>query len=451
VLPITSTQKPPPPPLKKCKIGLSYTDPNFTNQNVTIQRIRQLEKMLETSKITVNLDWFSVLFEHTENSIPTPANDKEPASYQISDILTLHYPGSGGNQHYKFIWHILINGEHLATILTHTRNEKFVRKYHCKVDFKNHLLYSTDLWHVYDLITGAFSLTYINISRLDIAIDGLNPLIDFLNLYASQRPENKVAEMKNRARFNAKVLDRRSMNFQNFLIGSPGARKTITIYNKSLDIVLKRKDYIQEYWKANGIIKYITPSEILAKTIKSLKEPPIYIDGIENIYRFEIRAKGAAIKEIKNFDISLLQTPEGLLSITRLLCNNFFDFVYLFDPTNISRECNQSINLIPFSRFNLAHLTKIELQERDDLYKTKLSINKNIKQLFSAKLDPENASVYEMILFDLAQFNLYKWFEKKYNTDWIKTYPALSPDPTHATRVHTLIESIITEHQPSEV
>lgn len=387
-------------------------------------------------KIAVNLDWLSVNFQHPEDSIPTPP-DNDPFTFEAGG-LNFEYTG-GGQQHYKHIWKVNFEGEQVATLLSHTRNVKFVKANHCKVDFKNHLLYSAHLWPIYETIVMALTLLYKSINRVDIALDNANALMELCNLYAKQTRQTKVFEFKGRPRIDNKVLDRVSMMYQNFTIGTPGSGKYITIYNKSLEITRSRKEYIQDFWKQNGIIEKLTDLEATAKRLEGTKEP-IYIEGQKNIFRFEIRLSGRAIKEIDGFKMELLRTVDGLMSIVKLHTIQFFDAFWTDDPK--TTRCTPMV-LFPYENFNIIPLKKAKLQERDDLYKTKLSINKNVKQLFTGKLDPENASVQEMILFDIQQFNLKKWFEKKYKFEWLKTYSKMNHDKNHVEQVTELINNLI--------
>lgn len=410
------------------------------------ENFKKALKRSVNERCTVVIDWLSVLFKTKEYKIPEPPVEMTEFSHVVDDRITLQFYGKG-TEHYKYIWHVLFLGEHLATMLTHTRNAKFVRDGVVKVDFKNHLLYSSQLWPFYNDLVHTLDLQYKNVSRVDIALDGLNYLVDFMNFYVKQTAENKVVELKGHPRFNSKVLDRKTMKYQNFQVGAPGSKKVITIYNKSLDIVITRKEYIQEFWKQNGILKQMLPIEQLAKALAGVTDK-IHIEGFENIYRFEIRLKGEAISQIEKFNIGMLQTTSGLISIVKLMINNFFEAVWITD-INISR-C-ENIPLIPFDQFEIVPLRKVALLERDDLYKTKLSINKNVKQLFTGHLSPDNASVFEMLIFDIQQFRLQKWFTDKYSQEWKNKYSKLNADIEHVKAVNELINQVIEELEPAVV
>lgn len=430
-----------------CKGRLSYTDPNFTKTEAfKVQKtfLKTLQ-LIEKQKCTVVIDWLSVLFMSKIGIIQEPPVSNAEFSQSVTDRITLQFYGKG-TEHYRFIWHVLVNGEHLATMLSHTRNQKFVRDGVVKIDFKNHLLYTDQLWPVYFELVDGLDLVYRNVARLDIALDGLNYLVDFMNLYVKQTAENKVVELKGHPRFNSKVLDRKSMKYQNFQVGAPGSKKLITIYNKSLEIVISRKEYIQQFWKQNGIMQQLLPIDMLAKALEG-KQEKYHVEGYENIFRFEIRLKGEAIKQIEKFHLGMLQTPDGLVSIVKLMISNFFEAVWLTD-INISRCDN--IDLIPFHQFKIVPLAKVALLERDDLYKTKLSVNKNIKQLYKGHLSPDNASVMEMLVFDIEHFRLEKWFRDKYRGEWRDKYGKLNPNIEYVTTVNEFIEQLI-EQVPEPV
>lgn len=428
----------------KSQERLSYTAPNFQGNTRNRHLFNQILNNAKNTKITVVLDWFSVLFVAEKGIIKEPEAEDKNFSQEI-DRLTLVYTGKG-QQHYKYIWNIFFEGEHLGQLLTHTRNEKFVKKDHVKLEVRNHVLYSTQLWPFYDLCVRALKLTYKNISRIDIAIDGMNYLMQFCNEYARQRAKEMMIEFKGRPTINCNVLDRPSRLYQHFRFGSKGGKKVIVIYNKSLDIVKTRKEYIQEYWKQNGILKNsLTIPREKEKRKKGTERT--YLEGYENVYRFEIRIFGERIKEIEGFSINLLRTADGLMSVVKAMTVRFFD-AYWIDHNNTS-YCTP-VDLLPFDQFEITPLQKVRLLERGDLYKTKLSINKNIKQLYTGRLTPDNASVFEMLKFDIELYELQKWVYKKWTDEWKEQYSAMQKDKNYVSQVDEFIQLILDDCSKEE-
>lgn len=423
------------------KSGLSYTAPNFPLNGLNQRNIKELLNMAENAKITVVLDWLTVRFQVGLDVIPAPETTDADCQFEAGG-LSFHYAGHG-NQQYKYVWKIYQAGEHLATLLSHTRNEKFVRQGICKVDFRNHLFYSGQIWQFYDQLVSALALQFRGISRLDIAIDGVNYLMELCNIYAKQTRQNKIFEFIGKGRIDNKVLDRNTMMYQNFKLGSPKSGKELTIYNKSLEIVKSRKDYIQQFWKANGVTQRLIDIETENKRIKETGEA-IYLEGYQNVFRIELRLNGKSIKETSpGIDpTDILRTADGLMSIFKLHTKQFFDAVFL-DNAKTTR-CTPIV-LLPFHKFNIIPLKKIRPKPATDIYKAKLSINKTVKQLYTGVLSPDNASAFEMLLFDITTYDLTKWFARKHADEWQPAYSAMNINKTHVGAVAGMIETLIDE------
>lgn len=392
-------------------------------------------------RIVPVLDWLAVNFKDPDHKVPEAESADDVI--KITEAITLKYFGKG-NEHYKFIWHLLYNGEHLVNLLSHTRNEKFVKKDMVKVEFKNHLLYTTDLWTVYDDVVSTFQLVYKNISRVDIAIDGLNYLVGFVNAYTKQSSANKVVELKGRGRFKSNLLHKPSMYYNSFQLGSL-KKKQVTIYNKSQELVKSGKDYIQRFWLKNGIARELLPLEMLAKALKGKKdqEDVYHLEGYENIYRFELRLTGEMILEIKDFHISFLRDPNKLMSIVRRLNENFFHFI---DHCRLDNSKCPDIDLLPYNQFSIEPIELQRVECRTDLYKTKLSIKKNVHQLYLGNLSPDNYSAAEMLIFDVNNYDLKEWFGKKF-PEWHKEYSKVGNDPDYTETVYEFLADLNTRFE----
>lgn len=394
-------------------------------------------------RVTVALDWLSVLFTDEKRLIPEPTSDKDV--FEINDRLFLVYTGKG-NEHYKHIFNVQLDKEHVATILAHTRNPKFVKEGTIKVDFKNHLLYSKELWNTYHLIETEFELVYRNISRVDIAIDGMNYLIEFLNMYHKQKAGAVAVRMVDRPSFNTNILCRKTMQFQNIIIGSKKGIKKITVYNKSLDIVKTGKTYIQSFWQKNKMIEHLMDIRKEQEKLKQNKEV-FYLEDQPNIYRFEIRLKGESIKTIAGFNIHMLKTVEGLIGIVKLKCDNFFDF-RINDDERISR-CTP-LTLIPFHQFTIENLEHIPREAREDLYKAKLTCNMVVRALYLDVdgYEIEDATNVQTIEKCLNRFNLHKWFKDKLQGEWRKKYGKQNSNEDHVAMVTEMLMDILNKGNP---
>ena len=204
---------------------LSYTAPNFSRIAPNIMTISNILKHGKNAKITVVLDWLSVYFTAPDDAILIPENDADAFQFETNN-LTLISEGSG-NKNFRFRFKVFHKGEQLATLLSHTRNEKFMKRGRVKVDFANHLFYSNFLWSFYEIVKTELNLTFVNVSRFDIALDGANYLIEFFNAYLKQNDRHKVIQLLGRPRFGGNVYDRARGRFETFKFGKLKSGKEI--------------------------------------------------------------------------------------------------------------------------------------------------------------------------------------------------------------------------------
>jgi hypothetical protein len=381
--------------------------------------LKKFEPFIDYSnnvRVSVALDWLSVLFNDVEDTIAEPTTDDE--IFSLNDIYSLEYTGRG-QQHYKYIFNVLRKNEHVATLLSHTRNTKFLKNGVVKIDFKNHILYSSKLWDIYDDLVRLLKLEYRTTSRADIAIDGINFLMDFLNLYLKQTKQSKVVEFVGNAMLRPNTYNRGQCKVESFKLGGSKGKKELTFYNKSLEIVKSRKNYIQEFWLKNKVIYQLLPLEIIAKQAEKEK---MYLEGYDNIYRMEFRLKSEVLNQIKGYNINYLQDVNLMMSIVKLHARKFFEPV-IFDNERIDR-CTR-IHIIPYDKFEILNLERIEPKNRTLLYATKQSISKNIKQLYLGVNQADNASLFEMLCFDIEQFDLRDWVKSRL-LHWKKEFVAKS-------------------------
>lgn len=225
-------------------------------------------------------------------------------------------------------------------------------------------------------------------------------------------------------------------------------KKQITIYNKSQEIIHSQKDYIQNFWVKNGIAKKLMPLKALADAMKKEKtnDEIYHVEGFENIYRFEIRLTGQMILEIKDFTIEYLKDSNKLMSIIHRLNENFFHFV---DHRRADNSKCPDIDLLPYNQFQITPIELQRIERRDDLYKTKLSIKKNVHQLYLGTLRPETYSLTEMLIFDVNNYDLKQWFEKKL-IEWHKEFSKLHTDFEYIDQVRDFLMSLNSQFKSND-
>lgn len=386
------------------------------------KEVEDLLKARDNGTYSICLDWLSMYFKNMGLFNTEVYEECEEIVINEDIVLTsINRPTLHFNTHFILFY----KKEECAHVLMHSKNELFFAKDIVKIEFTNHTLYSGVWPNIYDCLA-LKGLRYTGCSRIDIAIDGNDYLQKLMNIYAKQNLGSELMLLKNnsekRSIFSAKVLNPKTRLFENFNIGSTGGNKMITIYNKSLEIVKSGKNYIQEFWLKNGVIEKLNDLKLQALELNREDKKgnsTYYIKGQENIYRFEIRLKSESIKEIKNFSIELLKTPEGLISIVRTHCKKYFEACFN-DNDNVTRCTN--IDLLPYDKFGGKLISKIKRVEKDGLYKAKLTIHGIIQDLYKGFIEEMKINeAIEVIRDRAARYKLESYLEMKL-PEWKKKY-----------------------------
>jgi hypothetical protein len=344
--------------------------------------------------VSVNLDWLEFMAEIPINSFiakPTP----EIKFIPYGESIVFEYLGYG-TKIFQCAFNVIIYGELVATLNAFPRGEKVVKSNLVQIQLKNNVLYSTEWLGVVQEILIELNGVIKSITRLDIAIDGLNYINDFLNLYQKQFPHRKKVGMKGKARFNASVFDKKTMMYKAFKIGSGASPKQITCYCKSGELEKSNKTYIKDVWeKAN-------------------------INTQGEVWRAEMRLRNKAIKDIRNFSLNKCINPNYLLAVYKTGVKNFCEFVEVRNDKNISRL--KPIDLFQFDKLHVTLLDKIPRQITDNIYKAKLSIHQSVADVLRGDI-PEGGhlTALQRIKDIIDTYNLAKYYEKRL-PEWLTRY-----------------------------
>jgi hypothetical protein len=209
--------------------------------------------------------------------------------------------------------------------------------------------------------------------------------------------------MKGKARFSAGVLDKQSMLYDHFKIGSGTSEKQISVYNKTKELERSNKGYIEKYWNANGL---------------------------ENggpdcpTYRVELRMRGKAVREIKDFAIYKLTDYSYLFDIFRTGCNNYFEFTETQGHTNVSRQ--KVIDLIPFNKLGARLLEKVPRPLTDGRYKAKMAVHLTVKDIVLDLIpDTSRTEALGVMKEQIERYDLSPWLKRRL-PDWLKHYGKLA-------------------------
>jgi hypothetical protein len=315
---------------------------------------------LENQTFTIALDKLYLLCTYSDFDFKTYTSK----NLYFSPIKTLSV--------FQDCYEVYFNGikSPIARVLTNPKKGHLIYKEKdCKLEMNNSILYEEDWKPALDTILAETGLNIKCYSHVDIAIDGANHLIPFLNQYV--RHDDSVITRLGRANYKGKDFDvmkefqagvlKKGIGFENFRIGSL-KRQLVTIYNKSNEIkVASGKHYIPKFWAKNGLIP----------------------EADEDIYRCELRMTSEAINRYKDFHYSQLTEAKNLQDYFTTATNNFFGFVYN-DDTNKSR-CTP-IPMFP-EKIRGDLLPKSQRTRTDTRFKAKMQLSKFIDEFILDKFD----------------------------------------------------------------
>lgn len=302
-----------------------------------------------------------------------------------------------GTSFYENSYDVLEGGIKVATFNCSPRSNKIMKAEASHLEIENSLLYTNFWLSVVEDITSSIGLQIKSYSRLDLAIDGLNYIPEFLNIYARQAPQQKIFHCLGRAKWNSLVLDHAALKYKAFKIGSNTSEKQITVYNKTKELEQSNKNYIRHYWEKNGIAT----------------------DG--EVWRVEMRLKGKEINLIKHLSIQQLNNSKMMEQVFYNKAKKFFEFTYNDNDTNVTRQ--DRVKLINFKKEVMEPLEFAEKPHTDGRYKAKLALHEHSKCLITgyAGTDEERNTMVESIEFGIRKYELKEWYEKRL-PDWINLY-----------------------------
>lgn len=348
---------------------------------------------------TIILDWLEMM-----GTVDIPDNLEDGSLLEYSNEVVLE-KDPYGRPDFKSSFTVYFFGDRFAKLSCHPKKlTKSYKPTSANLKIENHILYSED-WHS-DLnqVMDGLGFKLRNVTRLDIAVDGLNHIPDILNAYSRQDPLNRKIKLVGRATFAAKIHDKETMYYKNFQIGSMRSEKMISVYLKTSEIEKSNKQYIREFWRKNGL----APG-----------------DG-EPVYRVELRMRSKYLKMIRGFCIEACTSTKYLFTLFKRGCHNFFEFSFDDKGKNVSRQ--RRVKFLPHHFMNCVLLEKHEKPVVDDIFKAKMSIHLAVKSCLMGQKQNEDAMFCISDMHkNVCDYGLRNWFEKKVD-EWFKKYNTLNPN-----------------------
>ena len=225
----------------------------------------------------------------------------------------------------------------------------------------------------------------LNVSRLDIAIDGLN-LNKFFTDFQFGRYEKKKVNNVTSSRWC-----RDSRLFNGFTIGKRSGNRFIRYYDKTaeLDYQQGKKEYIRNYFQNNGF---------------DLSRP---------VYRFELQCNSPFIKSLDGFNWKELEDPASLLKIFETGLKHFFEFVPS-SHTDSNKARRDTITIIDFSKIVAGVYERVKRGISNGIRTAKVAIKRLLSDAFVASYhDASVPALLETVARLSIKNNLSVWLRNK--------------------------------------
>lgn len=195
--------------------------------------------------ITINIDYFIINLNGFL--------DLYKIDFGASDIHI--EANSYGTKIFEASHDIYYLGIKMGTLLSHPRS-KILDSNLCQFQFENSLFYLNELYelkHFLNVFCDLTKLHFQSINRLDIAIDKTDLKAEYRNLMTSLLAGDKIisGREKNVRCEYLTVNGRMVMN--GFTIGKRSASRFLRVYNKTLEMSIKPKEWIFKNWQQANI------------------------------------------------------------------------------------------------------------------------------------------------------------------------------------------------------
>lgn len=333
----------------------------------------------------ITLDWLQVTYKTKSAELLNEdfSGLVENETVSFADNVQMIFLGIG-DKFYKYRGEVFVDGESICYILFQPRS-KILADDLVNLTLKNELLYTTYWQQVLEVISTTLALQFNNITRLDIAIDTDRKrfdVMDFINKYLFE-DSNIVRTGKKELRYEQ--LDDKTKRFGGFQVGNMAQDKMIKGYDKTKEIEdSSKKKYISDCWSKSGFGENV------------------------RMFRVEMRLKAKAIKRIKDFDFSSLDSSSYIASIFMFHARNTLDFRYR--TSEKQNVCNmEKVQLIDYDKLGAVKLERVKKVPKNS-DRTARIVTKFVYELYRRETLGEAKIVVDYLV---QEFGLKDWYNKR--------------------------------------
>lgn len=220
--------------------GQNKSELNYNSINYDQER-RKISSRKNYKKYTINLDWLQFV---TKKTI-----EINFAGYQSPNLIVTENNSHNPNFYKCYVVSLL--GTEICELHTIPTNMNY-SKDEVVVKVKNNLLYHNGYLSSIHLIMKELGLEFVRISRIDIALDGIDNLK--INDYIKRYTRTDTIQINNdKLKIDGIGFDKKAVKFDTYSIGRKKYQKVAKAYNKTQEIDESQKDYISKYWELNDL------------------------------------------------------------------------------------------------------------------------------------------------------------------------------------------------------
>lgn len=367
-----------------CLSGVKYyaRSNDFSKDTAIRKDLKISSDFMCQKKVLLTVDWLSVRLHDTM----TPSLFDSEGIYRMGHYMfKLSETGTAQFKHKCDVFYGFPDSKKIGVLAFGARQQTLKGSMLYKLE--NHLFY--DNFHsevagfneVLSELFSALCTTVLNVTRLDIAVDGIN-FDAFANDLLVHRKYEQIKVKNIVAR-----LDNKSFDIESFTVGQRNGKKYGVYYNKSKEIEDNgfKKRYILDYYEANGF------------------------DTTKDIKRFEIRLNSEAIRDMGGFDLKDLRDNDSLAKIMEFQIKNFFQFV---PSTGIKTKSRRPpVELFDFSGVDAQEYVRVPREKREGVRTVKIMVKRLVKEVYTSKEVNDHKL---QTAADLVQsYDLQKWLLAK--------------------------------------
>lgn len=304
----------------------------------TETRTPTASQSVKRTKYTINLDWLELMLSGALVAFDTPLEKYE---YDQGNLILAKLPA--GTSIFKYSYEMFYQGKLFGRFHLCPRNTEIIKADSIQFKMENNKLYEIGVLNDCKKIFVSLGWNVKNVTRIDIALDGVN-VLNLIDRFVKGEIQ-KLGKAKVKPFFTGKRM------IEGFDIGSKASNKWITGYDKTAELERSGKSYIKDFWENSGL------------------------DTSGKIERLELKLRNEEIKKIFQFDWKELDNFEFLASIFRSTMKNFFEFVELSRDTNSTRQ--KRIEFIDWDNIGAQLLPKLSTKETNEIYRMKQSAKTN--------------------------------------------------------------------------